>query len=267
MENPFILEIPLTSKANRAVCHGALAFPFQQYRLHSEQSGCQWKVCIKTQKASVPKILLDQVEAAWPVTQVLVTEIPFFTWHQHSFLGSITCMLSLINSTCHGNVLLNTLLPALLARYPWCIAGERRHSSLNSRGCQLPSITMPHGRNNLLLVFTREEMIPLGPLQYARYWHSPAFTGVGQLCKSPLPLVSPTCPAAQGEMGDSCIQPSMCSFPMTHVPTWSCLFCSSSSLTPSPLSPFHSILLWGFTLCPWKHLKSLIRGRCWNKHS
>lgn len=125
-----------------------------------------------------------------------------------------------------------------------------------SQGCQLPSITMPQGRNNLLLVFTREEPISLVHLQQVHYWCSPALTGLGYLCspwcKGPLALVSPTCPAAQGEMGDSCILASTCSFPTTHVATWSCWPCS---LTPSPLSHFTPLYYGISSLCPWKHLK------------
>lgn len=85
MASPFILEIPLISKANRSVSSLSWSISvmgpdfLRQHRLHSEQSGCQWEMCVKTQKALDPKTLLGQAQAAWPVTHILVTETPFFS--------------------------------------------------------------------------------------------------------------------------------------------------------------------------------------------
>lgn len=96
-------------------------------KFHSEQSGCQWEMCIK--------ILPDQAQADWAVLQVLVTEMLFL--HMASVFCSITFLLGLLNSTWHSSAEHPFLTPvALFHSYS---AGMCRLSSPKSS--QLPPAT------------------------------------------------------------------------------------------------------------------------------
>lgn len=144
-------------------------------------------------------------------------------------------------------------------------AGERRYSSPKSLGCQLPSITTPRGRNNLLLVFTWRADL-LGSFAAGTLLMQPSFDWLGLLVQ---PLVQessspgvtnlPSCTGWNRRHPTQHLQ-------FSHIPCSNLKLLTLFHNTFTSLS-FYSTSLRDFSLCPWKHLKSFITGRCWNKCS